>query len=245
MKAVWWWLSVVSEVALALMLVGCGSIDGANYPEGLELVSAFMPVGQQMVPPYGFIGFCLRNEPDCAGGTDKPSNPALTPARWSELNAVNDYVNRLPEIEDEDNYGRTEFWAYPNRRGGDCEDLALLKRKLLIARGWPVDALLLATAQEWNGEGHALLVVVTDKGDFVLDNKNAAIVPWRDAPYTWKERQSRARPYVWVDLDRGTFKGTAAESLPPLGATAPFILAAHKVSETTEKIAFLRTENRP
>ncbi len=237
MKPLWRWLSVVSEVGLALMLTGCAGTNGTGFPDlrGSVQLASYMPVGQQVVPPHGFIGFCLRSEPDCAGGTDTPSNPALTPARWSELNDVNDYVNRLPEIEDSDNYGRTEYWTYPNERGGDCEDLALLKRKLLIARGWPADAVLLATAQEWNGEGHALLVVVTDKGDFVLDNKNPAIVSWRDAPYTWKARQSRARPYVWVDLDRDTFRNAAMETLPPLGATAPFILAARRISGRAER----------
>ncbi|MCE9648665.1 MAG: transglutaminase-like cysteine peptidase [Parvibaculum sp.] len=192
--------------------------------------AGFMPAAQQVTPPYGFVDFCLRNKPDCQGGTDTPEDPALTPARWAELNDVNNYVNKLPQISDNDRYGKTEFWTYADGKGGDCEDFALEKRRMLIDRGWPADALLLTTVREWNGAGHAVLLVETDRGEYVLDNKNWAIVAWKDAPYTWNKRQSRQRPYIWVDLDPHTFKTAQPMNLPPLGAPVPFLAATETAS---------------
>ncbi len=59
--------------------------------------------------------------------------------------------------------------AYPPT-AGDCEDIALLKRRDLIEKGWPVGALLMTVVRQANGEGHAVLTVLTDRGDLVLDN---------------------------------------------------------------------------
>ncbi len=215
------------------MLSAC-AVEGASMPSippsaGLQLMG-FMPTAQQVMPPSGFIGFCLRNRKDCEGGTDSPVIPELTAARWSELNAVNDYVNRLPQVSDQDRYGKPEYWAYADAQGGDCEDFALEKRRLLIEKGWPVEALLLTTVCEWNGAGHAVLVIETDRGEYVLDNKNWAIVAWKDAPYTWNKRQSRERPYIWVNIDPHTFRTAAPMKLPPLGSPVPFITADETAS---------------
>lgn len=217
-------LRIVVLLAFAPLLAGC--TVAKTRPVAAAAPSPFMPVGDAVSPPTGFIGFCLRNDAECSGGTDAPSTPQLTPPLWRDLNAVNDYVNRLPQIEDEANYGTREYWAYPNARGGDCEDLALEKRRLLIARGLPADALLLATAWESDGTLHAVLVVLTDRGDYVLDNKNWAIVRWSEAPYAWKARQSRGRPYLWVDAGAGAARN--APDLPPLGAPAPFLRMARE-----------------
>lgn len=220
-------------VGIGIGLAGCqstGSVGAMLGTQGADTAmtkAAYMPVGQQVVPPIGYISFCLNDPSQCEGGTDTPTNMALTPERWTELNVVNDYVNSsVRQIEDIDNYGVSERWSYPNEKGGDCEDFALEKRKLLIERGWSPADLLIAVVREWNGAGHAILVVDTDKGEFVLDNKNWAIVAWNDTPYTWIKRQSRERPYIWVNLDTRTFRDAKADKLPPLGAPIPFVVAA-------------------
>tara|TARA_R110000824_G_scaffold390760_24_gene588132 strand:- start:10824 stop:11708 length:885 start_codon:yes stop_codon:yes gene_type:complete len=230
------------ERKMVLALLGCIAIGAAgcqsttNVEAMLEKKSndtviradAFMPVGQQVVPPMGFISFCLNDPSQCEGGTDTPASMALTKDRWAELNAVNDYVNSaIPQVEDIANYGKSEVWSYPNENGGDCEDFALMKRKLLIERGWSPSDLLVAVVREWNGAGHAILVADTDKGEFVLDNKNWAIVAWNETPYTWVKRQSRERPYIWVNLDQRSFRTAANDTLPPLGAEIPFVAAAN------------------
>jgi predicted transglutaminase-like cysteine proteinase len=205
-------MRLVISVALVLYLVGCQTIapDATSglkagkpvAPAERALQLASMEAGSQVVPPFGYIGFCLRHAAECETGTDTPSSVELTPEKWRELNEVNDYVNKaIRPVEDIELYSRAEWWAYPGEEGGDCEDYALLKRKLLIERGWPADALLLSVVKEWNGAGHAVLTAVTDKGDYALDNQAANIVLWKDTPYSWVKRQSRTHPYMWVNLD--------------------------------------------
>lgn len=232
-----WCKRIVVLAGIAAGLAGCetpdrvGSIGSSFFDNSasVHLVVAAMPEGQQVMAPYGYIGFCVRNPDECGGGTDAPTDAALTAESWAELNKVNNYVNEAtPQISDYALYDRAEWWAYPDANGGDCEDFALMKRKLLIERGWAAENLLIAVVREWNGDGHAVLVVKTDRGEFVLDNKNWEIVAWSDAPYQWIKRQSRERPYIWVNLDRRTFRDVARAALPPVGEPAPFLAAIQK-----------------
>ena len=164
---------------------------------------ALMHVGTEVAPPVGHVGFCQRNPADCAGGTPAIKPFVLTRKLWQQLVFVNDHINRtIPAIEDRELYGRIEYWTYATKQGGDCEDYALLKRKWLIDRGWPPQALLLAVVREQNGAGHAVLVASTDQGDFVLDNQTRNIVRWHDAPYRWVKRQSPTAPARWVSLEQ-------------------------------------------
>ena len=87
-----------------------------------------------------------------------------------------------------------------NVRSGDCEDFALTKRSRLMAMGWSSRAMRIATAYTPSGEGHAVLVVRTDKGDLVLDNRKSSIKNWRDTDLRWDKIQSDTDPYVWYRL---------------------------------------------
>ncbi len=97
-------------------------------------------------------------------------------------------------------YGVNEYWTLPRTRG-DCEDYALLKRHDLIAKGWPVSALLMTVVRDEKGEGHAVLTARTVQGDFVLDNKIEDVRMWNKTPYQFVMRQSYLNPKVWVALD--------------------------------------------
>lgn len=204
-------------IALVLALAGC-----ASMPPAVDARTE----AKQMTPPYGYIGLCLRAE--CRGGTDAPVTVTMDAGKWSEINQVNDWVNRnIPEYSDKQLFGRSEYWAIATGRGGDCEDLALLKQKMLRAKGWPMSALLIAEVREWNGDGHAVLLVITDAGALVLDNKTWKIERLRDAPYTLVKRQTRRRPYVWTDARPDE---APAISYPPIGEP-PFVGAARKMKE--------------
>jgi predicted transglutaminase-like cysteine proteinase len=76
----------------------------------------------------------------------------------------------------------------------------LLKRRILIQRGWPATALLITVVRDESNEGHAVLTVRTDRGDFVLDNKVNHVKAWADTPYTFVKRQSARNPLVWISL---------------------------------------------
>jgi predicted transglutaminase-like cysteine proteinase len=124
-----------------------------------------------------------------------------TPESLSELDDINRAVNRSVEpATDSEIYGISEYWTLPGARG-DCEDYALLKRKLLMQRGWPSSALLLTVVRDEKGEGHAVLTARTAQGDFILDNKVDDVKLWNKSGYEFVMRQSYIDPRVWVSLD--------------------------------------------
>ena len=84
---------------------------------------------------------------------------------------------------------------------GDCEDYVLLKRRMLIQSGRPREALLVTVVRDQKQEGHAVLTVITDKGDYVLDNQNEDILLWSETGYRFVKRQSQSNPNLWVALD--------------------------------------------
>ncbi|WP_334380440.1 transglutaminase-like cysteine peptidase [Bradyrhizobium sp. AZCC 1577] len=51
-----------------------------------------------------------------------------------------------------------------------------------------------------NDDGRAVLTVVTDKGEFVLDNETAILVPWADTGYRSIKRQSQTNTNQWVSV---------------------------------------------
>jgi predicted transglutaminase-like cysteine proteinase len=99
-------------------------------------------------------------------------------------------------------YGVEDYWDMPFENGsktGDCEDYALEKRKLLISAGLPMNALSVALVRTAWKESHAVLLVHTNNGDYVLDNLSPFVEPWMAVRYTWLKWQSRGNPNVWVE----------------------------------------------
>jgi predicted transglutaminase-like cysteine proteinase len=115
----------------------------------------------------------------------------LTPERMSELRQINSHVNNtIVEASDMEQYGREDVWTLPTSGRGDCEDFALLKRKLLVQRGWPASALSISVGTTSSGEPHAVLVVATANGEYVLDNLTSSILPPARTGHTFLSRQS-------------------------------------------------------
>lgn len=88
-----------------------------------------------------------------------------------DLADVNEEVNQLPYRSDASRYFTPEFWAAIDSSGGDCEDFAIGKLNRLVGKGWPIDHLRLACCYVETGEYHAILIVDTDQGPYVLDNR--------------------------------------------------------------------------
>jgi predicted transglutaminase-like cysteine proteinase len=82
---------------------------------------------------------------------------------------------------------------------GDCEDIQLLKRRLLTEFGLPRRAMRMTVVLDEIRAGHAVLMVRTDRGDFILDNKTNAVLPWSDTPYDYHKREG-ADGLEWVAL---------------------------------------------
>jgi predicted transglutaminase-like cysteine proteinase len=51
-----------------------------------------------------------------------------------------------------------------------------------------------------NGEGHALLTVRTNHGDYILDNMNNNVTPWTATGYRFVKRQAQNEQNVWLDI---------------------------------------------
>jgi predicted transglutaminase-like cysteine proteinase len=175
-------------------------------------VASYAAVGGQTSVPFGWIDFCGRRPEECSLGKLAPLDIRLTAKTWAILNHVNKFANGAIEpVTNLEHWGTSvDHWDYPIDGKGDCKIYALFKRKQLIDAGFPRQALLMTVVRDLDGEGHAILTVKTDHGEFVLDNLRDEIVPWDATGYRFIKRQSQDDPNVWLDL--GGAKTLAGES---------------------------------
>ena len=163
--------------------------------------AAFMRIYGPASPPHGFVRFCEKRPEECSADSGPENRFDASSDRLSELDDINRLINHaIAPATDMEVYGVKEHWTLPSSRG-DCEDYALLKRRMLIGRGWPVSSLLLTVVRDEKGDGHAVLTARTLQGDFILDNKVENVRLWSQAPYEFVMRQSYLNPRVWVALD--------------------------------------------
>jgi len=182
-------------VGMALLMALPGSAAEVDFAN-----PAFAPTGGQTSVPIGAAEFCKHYRSDCAPNRNVVEAMPLDEARWSQLVDINNLINAaVVPVTDAEYYQVDEYWAYPDGYG-DCEDIALAKRKALIANGWNPSTLLMTVVRERNGAGHAVLMVRTDRGDLVLDNQDSRILVWNQTPYQFLKRQSQANASQWVDL---------------------------------------------
>lgn len=196
-------VSLVMALAPLLIVLGPGSASAdPTKHKPLDRAPSYMRVFGQAAPPYGFVQFCDRTPDECAAGSMAESRFQAGPERLAELDEINRAVNTAIEpATDAELYGVEEFWTLPQNGKGDCEDYALLKRHILIKRGWPIGSLLMTVVRDEKGDGHAILTARTAQGDFILDNKVATVKQWHATGYEYIMRQSYINPRVWMSLD--------------------------------------------
>jgi predicted transglutaminase-like cysteine proteinase len=146
--------------------------------------------------PFAQVRFCMQNPGECRT-SEGASMVVMTAFSQHELTSTNLHVNRT--IVGVNDQSGEDVWSV-NVKSGDCEDFALTKRDHLIAMGWSPRALRIAVAETPSGEGHAVLVVKTDKGDLVLDNRTNRIRTWKETDLHWVKIQSGENPYLWYDI---------------------------------------------
>ena len=186
----------------ATVLVVLGGWAALQQPTSASAVDVgYAAVGEATSVPYGWVDFCRRYEGECGAGGASPVDINFSPKAALEIDRVNRWVNgHVQPVSDMDHWGLIDRWDYPVDGRGDCEDYALLKRKLLIEMGFPRQALLMTVVRDEAGEGHAILTLKTNKGEFVLDNLNDETRPWTASGYRFVKRQSQQDPDVWVML---------------------------------------------
>ena len=181
----------LAGLVLATMLFSSLGAHAAQAGTAL----AFLAPQTASHAPSGFKGLCERYAWVC----DTPQAGAFADqASLAIAEKVNRAVNRsVAQIDDRSQYGVDELWTLPTARGGDCEDLVLLKKKMLTERGVPARALLIATVLDRRMNSHAVLVLRTAQGDMVLDNLTDRILPWKRTGYTFLKLQNPNAKAQW------------------------------------------------
>lgn len=168
-------LGVMAPTAVANEETACSALD--------------LEVRRMEPPPMQYRDFCETNPGNCtfAGVAilEWTDEVAMTVAR------VNREVNAEIEFQpDWDSRGVEDFWCFPADGMGDCEDLALEKRRRLVALGLPGAALTLAIVHHTERFfGHTLLLAETTAGTFVLDNLDDSLRCWDAVPYRYERRE--------------------------------------------------------
>jgi predicted transglutaminase-like cysteine proteinase len=197
-----------TALAFALATLAIATTSGAATERVASLYAGqpaqrvlYAAVGDVTRPPIGWVEFCVEYKSECATKVSAPRDIVLTEKTWSDLIKVNNWVNdSIKAITDVDHWGVVERWNMGEDGYGDCEDYALLKRKMLIQAGWPREALLMTVVRDKKGEGHAVLTVKTNRGEFILDNQEAEVLDWTKTGYKFVKRQSQADQNAWVGL---------------------------------------------
>jgi predicted transglutaminase-like cysteine proteinase len=166
----------LKSMTVLIAVMAASTIDTLPALAGPERL-AHVLASKVTRPPAGWVEFCVRQPGECASTTTAPRDLALSPEAWKDLVRVNKWVNEtIKPLTDLEHWGVVERWSYPDDGYGDCEDYVLLKRRMLIQAGWPREALLLTVVRDKKQEGHAVLTVTTDRGDYVLDNQTEDIL---------------------------------------------------------------------
>ena len=172
---------------LILLLAGAGEAFPASE-------SVFMQFGKNALAPMEFVQFCERKPARC-----RPSNDLAVVAYYSRR-------QELDRVQVEVNWRITPRAALPNEpeipwddeaTAGNCDEYVLAKRSRLLDIGFPSSTLLVAEGILPAGEAHLVLVVSTDRGDYVLDNLQPAVVRWDELPYHWVRMSTPQNPRFW------------------------------------------------
>jgi len=73
-------------------------------------------------------------------------------------------------------------------------------------------ALRLSVVKTASGIGHLVLVVVTTKGDIVLDNLTEVIRPWQSTDYHWLKIQSATDAKFWHEIKAHTISPSVSQT---------------------------------
>ena len=173
------------------------------FPSTAGAAGSTMRTGGITTQPIGHHQLCQRRPDECRQKTAKRQPVVLTRNLWARMIEINNAFNRaVAPRTDLEMWGRPEHWSYPSYQG-DCEDYVLAKRRALLDLGVPAGSLLITVVRQPNGDGHAVLTVRTDLGDFILDNLEPRILSWHETEYRYLKRQSTRNSGTWVKIRDG------------------------------------------
>ena len=197
------------------MFVGALSVGSADArsrsPQDSSLLTPIVNAAPTLTP-FQHVRFCLRYPSDCKSNPAENDHIDLDAETSELLKRVNHSVN-MSIIPTRKSYGRNlgDSWTIAPDMG-DCNDYAVTKRHELIEKGLPSKALRLAVVRTASGIGHLVLVVVTTKGDIVMDDLTEVIRPWQSTDYHWLKIQSATDSKFWHEIKRPAIRRSVSQA---------------------------------
>lgn len=180
----------------------------ANAEEGVvPTPSLNLPVVEVRNTYLPYASFCRRNPGHCE--MVGPAIIDLTEELRQTLSEVNAAVNASINCmaSDKELYGQEEYWTYPSGGYGDCEDLAVEKRARLVERGLPRAAMTMAIVHHKRTlMAHAVLLIETTSGTYVLNSSTDKIVLWNEVPFNYESRERVDGTWERYDQNLWTFE---------------------------------------
>ena len=184
---------------LAALLLSQSPADAAGPGSMARELSAkpvYLREGAATLAPFAHVKFCMTS-PDRCKSTGGAELIDMTSDARDRIAAINVNVNRaIRPLADPPGQ---EVWVVGGA-AGSCHDYAVTKREQLLQAGFSSRAIRLAVAYTGDGQGHAVVVVRTNQGDMVLDNRTNAIRRWDKTDLHWIKIESSDNPRFWVSL---------------------------------------------
>ncbi len=192
-----WRAALTGAAALLITLNAAQAATSENAKGDKRFATEYA----QTLPPVGFVQYCLASPEACNGRSLVTQRISLSGDRWQLLFRTNSGINaQITAVSDQLNHGVPENWSMPANNRGDCEDYVLLKKAKLATLGFATNAMKITVVLDEEGNGHAVLTLVTEEGDYVLDNRRDDIRRWTETGYTFLKRQSDNDPKRWMAL---------------------------------------------
>lgn len=124
------------------------------------------------------------------------------PDNLDRVQDINLRINRaiLP-YEDSDTYHREDEWI-PASLFGDCEDIVMAKKLALHNElNIPMHQLSMAVVLTEDNVGHAVLLLHSNQGTFVLDNLSQQLTRWENTSHRFIQREHRRYGQQWVRIN--------------------------------------------
>ncbi len=192
--------SIIAGTAIAGFIALAGATAAQAQQGGYPVASLPIAASGEARAPYAWNDLCKRTPSECRVDTSEADRVEMTPKLWKTILTLNSKINReIEAVTDQEHWGVVDRWDIPTDGKGDCEDYALLKRKRLAELGVPRRAMRMTVVIDEENAGHAVLMIRTDRGDFILDNKRNAVLPWGQTGYVFVKRESEFKT-GWTSL---------------------------------------------
>lgn len=166
---------------------------GAACADGPARLTSYGPTAR----PSGAAWLCSAFQGAC-----HHASLAIAPAQDAQAlslaRSVSALVNHTIVPRDQRFDGpQADAWTLPVANQGDCKRFAVMKKQMLAKAGLPPSSLLLAVVLRPDNDLHAVLVLRSASGDYVLDNLTDSVRAWTDTGYTFLKMQDPAHGERW------------------------------------------------